>query len=74
MVQEKHYRDGIDFTRGYPAAEGLYYECQRCGDSIASLPRDSTHCSCRNVLIDVDAGRISIQDHAGIRVFELEGQ
>ena len=56
---------------GYPAGSNLFYECQRCGVSIPSRPPDSTHCKCRNIMIDVDYGRIKIQDHTQVKLYSL---
>lgn len=53
-----------DPATGYPAGSDLYYECLKCGDVIPSKPPDSTACSCRNIMIDVDYGRLKIQDHS----------
>jgi hypothetical protein len=56
---------------GYPAGTDLFYECGRCGDVIPSMPADSTHCRCRNIMIDVDYGRVSIEDHNQVRLFTV---
>jgi hypothetical protein len=54
---------------GYPAGSNLFYECMRCGDVIPSVPLDSTSCKCRNVMIDTDYGRVSVQDHILVKLF-----
>jgi hypothetical protein len=54
---------------GYPTAPNLFYECLGCGDVVPSVPEDSTQCRCRNIMIDVAYGRISIQDHAKLKLF-----
>lgn len=59
----------FDPSVGYPAGAFLFYECLRCGDIVPSMPDDSAHCTCRNVMIDVDYGRISVQDVSQIRLF-----
>jgi len=59
----------FDPSKGYPAGSNLYYECLRCGDTVPSLPNDSIHCSCRNIMIDADYGRIKIQDHSKAKLF-----
>jgi len=51
----------------------LFYECLRCGESIPSRPVGSTHCKCRNIMIDVDYGRLSIEDHDKARLFRADG-
>ena len=58
--------------QGYPAGSNLYYECQKCGDVVPSLPKDSIFCSCRNIAIDVDYGRISIKDYSLVKLFSTE--
>lgn len=61
----------FDPTSGYPAGSNLFYECQRCGEIVPSRPQDSTHCQCRNIMIDVDYGRIKIQDAARVKLFSI---
>jgi len=58
-------------SAGYPAGSNLFYECQRCGEAVPSRPLDSTHCKCRNIMIDADYGRIDIEDHAQVKLFSL---
>lgn len=48
----------FDATSGYPAGEALFYECGVCGDVLNSEPPDSEVCTCGNLYIDVDAGRM----------------
>ncbi len=55
-------------TGGYPAARDLYYECGTCGELVPSLPADNAFCSCRNIIVDVEAGRISIKRHSDVRL------
>jgi hypothetical protein len=56
---------------GYPAGKDLYYECLRCGDVIHSLPIESMMCSCRNIAIDIEYGRVSIKDHSMVKTFSI---
>lgn len=56
---------------GYPSAPNLFYECMRCGESVASRPPDSTHCKCRNIMIDIDYGRLKVQDSTQVRLYDL---
>jgi hypothetical protein len=60
----------FDPKLGYPGQKDLLYECIGCGEKIPSLPSDSTRCSCGNVRIDVDAGRMSVSDPARIRLLK----
>lgn len=57
-------------TMGYPADESLFYECLRCGDVVPSKPDDSAHCKCRNIMVDVDYGRMDVQDATKVRLFK----
>ena len=59
----------LDVATGYPAGESMFYECLRCGDVVPSLPDDSMCCRCRNIMIDVDYGRIRIEDPGRARLF-----
>lgn len=60
----------FDPLKGYPSGKNVFYECERCGDSIPSQPDDGIGCSCRNIFIDVDAGRVSVKDETKFKVFE----
>lgn len=55
--------------RGFPASDNLYYECLRCGDVVPSLPNDNIACSCENIAIDVDYGRVHVDDPSQLRAF-----
>lgn len=59
----------FDPTKGYPAAANIFYECLSCGGVVPSMPDDSLCCSCRNVCIDIDAGRVSVKDDAKLKIF-----
>jgi hypothetical protein len=71
MSDENQKRSYHNFNpaNGYPAGSNLYYECLRCGEVVPSRPSDSTHCQCRNIMIDVDYGRVKIQDHNQVKLF-----
>lgn len=66
-------RDYIDFdpARGYPAGRDIAYECLACGGTVSSMPssEEPWTCTCRNVRVDGDAGRVSVDDHARMRAF-----
>lgn len=53
---------------GYPAASHIFYECGICGNAIPSHLTGA--CSCRNIMVDADAGRVSIEDNVKFRVYE----
>jgi hypothetical protein len=59
----------FDPTEGYPAKLGLFYECTRCGDVVASVPKDNVGCKCDNIFIDVDAGRMAVRDASQLKLF-----
>ena len=56
---------------GYPAGRDVRYECLRCGAIISSMPSydEAWTCACKNVRVDADAGRVSVDDHGAFRVF-----
>lgn len=58
-----------DYSSGYPAGEKIFYECTSCGDVIPSMPVHAMACKCRNVIVDSDAGRISVRDASAFRIF-----
>ena len=65
---EKQFLTLVD-KDGYPAGNGIFYECLACGTVLQSLPLNSTHCQCRNVMIDVDYGIISFGDLKLVRAY-----
>jgi len=71
MKENKTYIS-FDPSAGYPAGRTLFYECQSCGETIPSLPKESIGCRCRNILIDVDYGRVSIKDHQHVKLFSVD--
>ena len=62
----------FDPSGGYPASSHLFYECLRCGEVVPSLPKDSLNCTCWNICIDVDYGRIAVEDHSKVKVFTCQ--
>ena len=64
----------FDAHKGYPAGKHLFYECLNCGDSLPSIPPDNIHCSCENIRIDVDFGRMIVRDNDLIRLFRTESE
>lgn len=53
---------------GYPSSPDLYFECTRCGDEIPTAPPDNAYCQCRNVIVDVEAGRVSIKSPSEVKL------
>jgi hypothetical protein len=68
MMKEKRYIS-FDPAEGYPTGTDLSYECLNCGESVSSLPSGNTGCRCGNIFIDVDYGRMAVEDDAKIRLF-----
>jgi len=52
-----------------PSGPNLFYECVLCGKEIPSLPADNIQCECRNISVDVDAGRLSIRHYDSVKLF-----
>jgi hypothetical protein len=65
---DRTYHD-FDSAKGYPMDKKLFYECLKCGGVVPSWPDDDTYCKCRNIMIDIGAGRIGIQDEALVKLF-----
>ena len=57
---------------GFPAGEKLRYECGICGDTVLSMPINAAACKCYNIIVDADAGRISVKDESKIKAYEIE--
>lgn len=70
MANENRYLD-IDLTRGFPAGDAIRYECLSCGDVLLSTPPHAVACKCRNVIVDVDAGRVAVKDATKFRAFTI---
>jgi hypothetical protein len=62
----------FDPAAGYPAGSTIRYRCGVCGDVLSSLPDRPTACSCRNVTIDPDAGRLAVKDHSAFEAFSAD--
>jgi hypothetical protein len=60
-----------DFSRGYPADPTFFFRCLACGEFVCSIPKQNHSCSCKNVRIDCDAGRISIESNDKAVVYQL---
>lgn len=62
----------FDPAKGYPASKSIFYECGLCGDYISSQPDISVRCKCRNIVIDADAGRVSVKNEEQFKVFKFK--
>ena len=69
MEKRKYLPD--DFSMGYPAGEAIWYECLVCGSVVPSMPKNAAACKCRNIIVDADAGRVSVRDLSRMRAYEL---
>ncbi|MGN6703130.1 MAG: hypothetical protein ACTHKB_09235 [Burkholderiaceae bacterium] len=67
-------RKYIEFnsSQGFPAGERIRYECEICGENVASMPQHAAACKCRNIIVDVDAGRVAVKDSLKMKVYEVE--
>lgn len=54
---------------GWPAGPSLYYRCLRCGDVLPSLPEQNVECSCDNIQIDIDYGRLHVGERRLVEAF-----
>jgi hypothetical protein len=67
---KKHYIPfDITSAKGYPSGKDLFYECANCGDVLPSWPKDCMSCSCKNIFIDIHAGRLVIENHNFFKIF-----
>jgi hypothetical protein len=57
---------------GYPAKLGHFYECMRCGDVVASVPKETGGCKCDNIFIDVEAERMAVRDVTQLKLFSVK--
>ncbi|MHB8255490.1 MAG: hypothetical protein ACYDEV_17835 [Acidiferrobacter sp.] len=62
----------VDASNGYPAGEMIRYECLVCGDTLQSMPQHAIACKCRNVIVDVDAGRVAVKDSRKFIAYSIE--
>ena len=63
----------LDHSRGYSAGDDVYYECEICHSSIPSRPSNAAACECRNLVVDADAGRVSVKDKSKMLAYIVEG-
>lgn len=59
----------FDPSKHYRPSKDLFYECLVCGGTIPSLPKRATSCTCRNVAVDADSGRVEVRDQSKVRLF-----
>ena len=61
----------FNFKRGYPFTSNLFYECLECNELVHSTPRNGDACSCHNIRVDADAGRVAVRDDTKIKLLKL---
>lgn len=62
-----------DFTKGYPKEPDLFYQCLICNDILPSSPAESVSCMCDNLAIDVEWGRLAVNDKTKVRLLRKIG-
>ena len=70
MVVAAGVRRDPDRTRVHPMGHGVYYGCQICGSRLDSSSQHAVACSCRNLVLDIEAGRISVKDPKKVVIIE----
>ena len=54
-----------------PVSDRTFYQCINCWSILQSNPSDNEYCACRNVSVDVDAGRAGARDELLLRVLQI---
>lgn len=73
MIMKKKYIR-FDSGRGYPSGVDLRYECILCGDVLLSIPLDNVSCKCGNIRIDVDSGRVAVNESSAMKIFRVKSE
>lgn len=60
MISKEYLPSSI--AKKFPAGPDIYYECLVCGENVSSMPKHSIACKCRNIIVDVDAGRLAVKN------------
>lgn len=60
QILQRKIKDTAKAKRG----RGIFYKCEKCGEMIYSVPKDNIGCKCGNVFIDVNYGRLAIDDYS----------
>lgn len=59
----------FDATSNYPVGDSIYFECKLCGDVVGTRPAEMTECSCGNLVVDADSGKLNPRhDHGTVLV------
>jgi hypothetical protein len=54
-----------------PVSDQIFYQCINCWTILQSNSSDNAYCVCRNVFVDVDAGRAGARDEQLLRVLQI---
>ena len=57
-------------NESHPVGRGIYYECLLCGARLDSSAPHAVACKCYNLILDIDAGRISAKNPDQVRIVE----
>lgn len=60
QILQRKIKDTAEAERG----RGIFYRCEKCGEMIHSVPKNNIGCKCGNIFIDVDYGRLAIDDYS----------
>ena len=52
----------------FPNKDGIWLECDLCGDCMPSDPAGNSDCRCGNLFVDVDSGRFSVSKPGKVNV------
>ena len=62
----------IDSKSPTPIGSFFAYECTLCGEILDSVQKNAAACKCRNLIVDSDAGRISIKKYDHVLLLKKE--
>lgn len=69
---EKYF--SLDHSAGYPKEPSIWFEFAVCGGKLPSDPPSSIACKCRNIIVDVDAGRVAVKDRSSMRGLKIDAE
>jgi hypothetical protein len=73
MSKKKLVIADLEHVVGAPllVSDRTFYQCTNCWSILRSNPSDNEYCVCRNVSVDVDAGRAGAKDERLLRVLQI---
>jgi hypothetical protein len=57
-------------NQSIPTGPNLFLECLLCGEVVQLSMSKNARCTCQNIRLDAEAGRIAIRDWNKIKLFE----